>query len=96
MAWKRSGLSAREFARRHGVKAGTLSWWRWRLGAGAEQNEEEQQSQFIPVTIESDAASSCAWELSTASGDVLRVHEGIERDALTRVLAAITRRRQSR
>ena len=30
--WKASGLSKRQFAARHGMKAGTLGWWAWNLG----------------------------------------------------------------
>lgn len=30
---RRSGLGAREFAAREGVKAQTLMWWRWKLKA---------------------------------------------------------------
>ena len=36
--WRRSGLTATEFARRSGVNAGTLSQWAWRLGR--ERREE--------------------------------------------------------
>ncbi len=31
--WQTSGLSRRDFARRAGVNANTLAWWRWKLGA---------------------------------------------------------------
>jgi hypothetical protein len=30
--WQRSGLTADQFAEREGVRAATLTWWRWRLG----------------------------------------------------------------
>jgi hypothetical protein len=30
--WRQSGLTAREFAQRIGINAGTLSHWAWRLG----------------------------------------------------------------
>ena len=32
--WKDSGLTAAEYAAETGIKAHTLSWWRWRLGGG--------------------------------------------------------------
>jgi hypothetical protein len=32
--WGRSGLDAETFAKREGVCARTLIWWRWRLGMG--------------------------------------------------------------
>jgi len=31
--WQRSGLSAKEFATAEGLRASTLSWWKWHLGA---------------------------------------------------------------
>jgi hypothetical protein len=33
--WRRSGLSAREFAERYGVNRHTLTYWGWRLGTDA-------------------------------------------------------------
>lgn len=30
--WKKSGLTAKDFAAREGVNAKTLSYWRWKLG----------------------------------------------------------------
>ena len=31
--WKESGLSAKEFASETGLKASTLTYWKWKLGA---------------------------------------------------------------
>lgn len=31
--WKRSGLTAKAFATRHGIKPTTLAWWKWKLGS---------------------------------------------------------------
>lgn len=33
--WKDSGLTAKEFAAETGLKASTLSYWRWKLGASS-------------------------------------------------------------
>ncbi len=33
--WKRSGLTAKQFAARHDIKPETLKWWKWRLGREA-------------------------------------------------------------
>jgi len=30
-AWKADGLSAREYAARHGMPMSTLKWWSWKL-----------------------------------------------------------------
>ena len=33
--WGDSGLTAKEYAAEIGIKAHTLSWWKWRLSSGA-------------------------------------------------------------
>ena len=42
--WKRSGLTAKEFSAREGLKASTLSYWSWKLESlrGAAQKEEAE------------------------------------------------------
>jgi len=35
--WQRSGLTAKEFAAKAGLNAGTLSYWKWRLGKEARE-----------------------------------------------------------
>lgn len=37
--WKRSGLTAKQFAARAGLNAGTLSYWKWRLGKEAREGK---------------------------------------------------------
>jgi transposase len=41
--WKDSGLSAKEYAAETGVKASTLSYWRWRLGASGESGRDRSK-----------------------------------------------------
>jgi transposase len=92
-AWKRSGLTAREFARQRGVKAGTLSWWNWRLGVDECAGASGRGPGLVAVKLDDKGeGGDSAWELSTARGDVLRVHDRIERDELAQVLAALMRR----
>lgn len=38
--WKDSGLTAKEFAAETGVNASTLSYWRWKLGAEAREEQK--------------------------------------------------------
>lgn len=33
--WRRSGLTAKQFAARAGISARSLSWWKWQLARGA-------------------------------------------------------------
>lgn len=45
--WRRSGLTAAEFAERYDFSVHSLRWWSWKLAAEAEETPE-----FIPVEIE--------------------------------------------
>jgi hypothetical protein len=46
-ALKRSGEPTREFARKRGLRAKTLEWWRWKLGST--QSIEQAPSDFVEV-----------------------------------------------
>jgi transposase len=48
--WKRSGLSAAEFARREGLKAKQLHWWNWKLGA-SDTVPQPEEPRFLPVRV---------------------------------------------
>lgn len=88
---RRSGLSARAFAKKRGLSAKSLAWWRWRLAA--DEGADQEAPRLVTVGIEEDArVEAPAWEVATAAGDVLRVHGAIDPESLARVLAALTRR----
>jgi hypothetical protein len=57
---------------------------------------DEVEVGFVPVQVERSAPETCAWQLATAEGHVLRVSGPIETDALRAVLAAITAQRRPR
>jgi hypothetical protein len=56
--WKKSGLTAKDFAAREGVNAKTLSYWRWKLGARPpvesrrSQNPKTTRASFVEVVPE--------------------------------------------
>jgi len=52
-----SGLSVREFARKHGLNASTLSWWRWKLTQDADETEEDDR--FVEAVALAPAPSLC-------------------------------------
>jgi transposase-like protein len=58
-AWKRSGLTAREYAQRHGLVAGTLLWWSSQ-GArrAAEPKGQHAPSPVTPAVAPSPAAKA--------------------------------------
>lgn len=45
-----SGLTASEYAAETGLNAHTLSWWKWRLGAGAEHTPRPRSRRARAVT----------------------------------------------
>ena len=57
--WKRSGLSAAEFARREGLKAKQLHWWNWKLGA-SDSAPAPDEPRFLPVRVVSAPARAAA------------------------------------
>lgn len=93
--WTKSGLSAEVFASREGVKARTLSWWRWHLSrkrAAPFQALARREQAFVeiePVVVE---AAGERIEVALANGRVVRVPMTFRDDALVRVLAAAEHR----
>lgn len=49
--WKDSGLTAKEFAAEAGVKASSLSYWRWKLSA-ATRGRSDTESEVLPAPPE--------------------------------------------
>lgn len=45
--WRRSGLTAAEFAERYDFSAHSLRWWSWKLAS-----EGEQAVEFVPIEVE--------------------------------------------
>lgn len=89
--WKRSGLTAKQFAERTGVSWRTLSWWKWRLGAGTtSRGAPSKGMDMVPVQVvasqpEALEAPETPVEL-VVDGVVVRVRRGFDGDTLARVL----------
>lgn len=89
--WKRCGLTLAQFAAREQVKAGTLSWWAWRLGETRRTKRGGSLVELVPVRI----APSAVAEVSTlpieiACGSfVVRAHESFDKGQLIAVLEVI-------
>ena len=48
--WGDSGLTAKEYAAETGIKAHTLSWWKWRLSSGASAQGRRRRARRAPTT----------------------------------------------
>ena len=79
---QRSGLTLAEFARRRGVRAGTLSWWRHRLGteqrwAKSRRRPSSKAGRFLEITpasvVPAEARSAAWFEIVLGDGTLVRV-----------------------
>ena len=98
-SWKRSGLTATEFAARHGLHAKTLTWWRWKLGRRTEGAaltvRKAATTAMGPLTfveMTSGVSSREPFELVLASDVRVRVPASFDERALTRLLDVLERR----
>lgn len=91
--WKRSGLPAGEFAAQRGIGRSTLYWWSSQLKRQRASGERAAgKVRLVPVELDAaGAAPSLSWELSMASGHVLRAFGGVDTASLTAILSALAR-----
>ena len=89
--WRRSGISIRAFCREEGVSE--FSFYRWRKRFGAEEREgprfvavELVDSKVLEGTGEGSASGV---ELVLASGQVVRVFRGFDKETLCRVVEVL-------
>jgi transposase len=96
--WRRSGLTAREFAKSEAINHHTLAHWAWRLGlkksrqlAPSRKRPRRQgratQSAFVEV-MSHTIADGC-FELELGGSRRLRIPPGFEAGALERLLAVL-------
>jgi hypothetical protein len=80
-AWKKSGLSARAFGVREGVKTSCL--WRWKRASGAKVSAREAKPRpsitFAPVQVTKSAPRS------SATSEIVQVEVVLGRDLRVRV-----------
>jgi transposase len=90
--WRRSGLSAEDFAAREGLKPKQLGWWRWKLRSSPPPSSSSApELRFLPVRVVDTArpasGSDVALEVALPNGRVVRVPPGFEPSMLERVLS---------
>jgi transposase-like protein len=81
-----SGLSIVAFARREGLVAQRLYWWRSRLSVAGDDGGAPE---FVEVTPQRVADNRGVVEVVLRSGRVLRVSEGIDSHLLRRLADAL-------
>jgi len=95
--WRRSGLTAKEFARSVGVNAGTLTYWACRLGreqrvagqAGQRSRAAVARPASAWLEISAAGGADSRFELELNSGRRLRIPATFEVAALERLLAVL-------
>ncbi len=70
-AWSRSGLTAADYAKRHGLNPGTFSWWRTEL---RRERSVSPGLTLVPVTM-APARADHVIEVALPDGVVVRVSE---------------------
>ena len=90
---ERSGLSIRTFAEREGLKAGSLSFWKWKLGqdrGGKSAGRQASPVSFVELRAEPAAGSSVQpFEVELRSGRRVRVAAGFDAAELARLVVVL-------
>jgi len=81
--WRASGLSQKEFARRKGIAATTLSWWSCRL-----RREDGGLPSLVPVQVVPDAAEG-EFRVELAGRRTVVVPASFDAGALRRLVAVL-------
>jgi transposase len=88
--WRKSGLTAAEYAERSGLKAKSLQWWRWRLGLGGRPGMQAMPVQPAFVEVVGGLRSPAGdLEVQLPGGACVRVPTGFDAADLARVLQVL-------
>jgi hypothetical protein len=95
--WKASGLRAKEFGAKFGIKPKSLEWWKWRLGSDAKRRRTPVKSARLPATAMApltfvEMATGLgheSLELVLANGVRIRVPPGFDAATLLRLLDVV-------
>ena len=100
--WRESGLTAEQYATELGINAGTLKFWKYKLGrpeavADWHQPKRPKQAKAASVTLPlvevrpAVGATESGFELELSGGRRLRIPASFEADALGRLLTVLAR-----
>jgi hypothetical protein len=90
---EQSGLSLRAFAEREGLKAGSLSFWKWKLGQEHGRSDGAEATapvSFVELRAEAGVASpGQPFEVELRSGRRVRVAAGFDAAELARLVVVL-------
>lgn len=94
--WRESGLSAEQYASELGINAGTLKFWKYKLGQPAAMPKratarDDKGRAELPLVEVRAAVSAAAthFELELRGGRRLRIPDAFEEAALRRLIRAL-------
>lgn len=92
--WKDSGLTAKEFAAEAGINAGTLQFWRYKLGRSVlgRRRQPRDAGSILSSIVEvrpAVAPQESRFEIELGNGRRLRVPAAFEPPALKALLAIL-------
>jgi transposase len=95
--WKDSGLTAKEFAVETGINAGTLQFWRYKLGKPAPRRPRQRSpaASILSSIVEvrpAVAPLESRFEIELGNGRRLRVPTAFDASALKSLLAILEAR----
>lgn len=98
-AWKASGETAKQYASRHGLNAGTLGWWRSQLSKqayisaaprpGRRARRNTSAAAFTEVVVKPPAPIESPLEVVTRSGHRVVVRGRVDAASLRAVLSVL-------
>ena len=97
--WRESGLTAEQFATELGINAGTLKYWKYRIGKDStaglatEQKPRRSKTPCAASLVEVHASSSSSsFVLELGEGRRLQIPSQFDAPALQRLLSVLERR----
>ncbi len=96
--WRRSGLTAKEYAATIGVNAGTLAHWAWRLGCERREQRGTRSARAASAAavievVGRQGGGEPSFELRLEGGRQLHIPARFDAAALTRLLEVLEGRR---
>jgi hypothetical protein len=97
--WRESGLTAEQYAAELGINAGTLKFWKYKLGrpetSAGRRQPRQPKAPSVPLPLVEVrpvvVATASGFELDLSGGRRLRIPASFEAESLGRLLTVLAR-----